>query len=144
MKIILNISLLVAGIYLTGCSGGATDKIDEENQISTPAEAESQNTPNNFQQSPAGNNPGNNSGGAVNPPHGEPGHDCAIPVGAPLNSAPANSTPANSTPVNSEQQTTIPIEVNPAQGQSNNAPKTNPPHGQPGHDCAVPVGAPLN
>ncbi|MDZ7846448.1 MAG: hypothetical protein U5L96_06615 [Owenweeksia sp.] len=26
-----------------------------------------------------------NSDVAVNPPHGQPGHDCAIPVGAPLN-----------------------------------------------------------
>ena len=27
------------------------------------------------------------NGGAVNPPHGQPGHDCKIPVGAPLNGA---------------------------------------------------------
>ncbi len=61
----------------------------------------------------------------LNPPHGEPGHDCAVPVGAPLNSG--NTAPA----------------VAPSSQPANANAKLNPPHGEPGHDCAVPVGAPL-
>lgn len=60
----------------------------------------------------------------LNPPHGEPGHDCALPVGAPLNGAKAASP--STTPATATGNT-----------------KINPPHGQPGHDCAVPVGSPL-
>lgn len=71
---------------------------------------------------------------ALNPAHGQPGHDCAIPVGAPLNSKPASNP--NMTPIQT-----------PVQNQTSTAPTgsgmVNPPHGQPGHDCAVPVGAPL-
>ncbi len=83
---------------------------------------------------PAVPSSGNSSMGgealAVNPPHGQPGHDCAIPVGAPLNSA-GNS--ANT----------------PVMNKSNPVPPTisgggvNPPHGQPGHRCDIKVGDPL-
>lgn len=62
------------------------------------------------------------AGLTVNPAHGQPGHDCAIPVGAPLKSNTTASGPAPS-----------------AGGVL-----LNPAHGQPGHDCALPVGAPLN
>ncbi len=51
---------------------------------------------------------------AINPAHGEPGHDCSVAVGAPLTK-------------NSPQKD---IKINPA-------------HGEPGHDCSVAVGAPL-
>ncbi len=84
----------------------------------------------------------------LNPAHGQPGHDCAIPVGAPLKgnvaAAPAASPAkaiAKSIPLESPSLVTqaaapAPITTNP------NA-KINPAHGQPGHDCAVAVGAPL-
>ncbi len=80
----------------------------------------------------------------INPPHGEPGHRCEIPVGAPLDgsapSAPAASTvtiPANGT-------TASPVMAAPtASPATGSTGKINPPHGQPGHDCAVPVGSPL-
>ena len=62
----------------------------------------------------------------LNPPHGQPGHRCDIAVGAPLNSAPAKTTSTNTT-------TTPPV-----------ATGLNPPHGQPEHRCDIPVGAPLN
>lgn len=64
----------------------------------------------------------------MNPPHGQPGHRCDIPVGAPLNSKPG--TPANVTAANLNN-----IVV--AKGK-------NPPHGQPGHSCELPVGADLD
>lgn len=87
----------------------------------------------------------------MNPPHGEPGHRCDIPVGAPLNSAPTQpnaSTPANSggqgflgngdaqapaQPASQQQFSTAPG----MQGQP------NPAHGQPGHRCDIQVGQPL-
>ncbi|MEI7486172.1 MAG: hypothetical protein WCJ72_01965 [Chryseobacterium sp.] len=73
----------------------------------------------------------------MNPPHGEPGHRCNIPVGQPLNSKPApQTTPANvvqSTPAPAPQQTL-------ATGEK---PKLNPPHGQPFHSCSLKVGDPL-
>lgn len=80
----------------------------------------------------------------LNPAHGQPGHRCDIAVGAPLNSAPSQqqvvATPAGQTvQVNPNQKqvvtTTAPVKV--AKGM-------NPPHGQPGHRCDIPVGAPLN
>lgn len=78
---------------------------------------------------------------ALNPPHGQPGHDCAIPVGQPLNgkqNSNAQPTAVSATPqiVNPAPQIT-PI-------NTNGSVAINPPHGQPGHDCAVAVGSPLN
>ncbi len=69
---------------------------------------------------------------APNPPHGEAGHRCDIPVGAPLNSKPA-----------AQVQRETPQNGNPIQQQARNTENTNPPHGEPGHDCGIPVGAPL-
>jgi len=78
----------------------------------------------------------------TNPPHGLPGHDCSLAVGAPLNSknnaAPAsqpNAAPQNASPMNGPVLT-VPALPSTPRG-------INPPHGQPGHDCSVAVGAPL-
>ena len=73
----------------------------------------------------------------LNPPHGEPGHDCAIAVGAPLDGSAAQP-----------QAAPAPTAAQPAaqpnfSGAAATAAGLNPPHGQPGHDCAVAVGAPL-
>ncbi|WP_207495194.1 hypothetical protein [Aridibaculum aurantiacum] len=86
----------------------------------------------------------------MNPEHGQPGHRCDIPVGAPLNSPVANTaqpqvqqvTPAN-------QQVQVGPQITPIQPAKPALPtagsgRVNPAHGEPGHDCAVPVGAPLN
>jgi hypothetical protein len=70
---------------------------------------------------------------AKNPAHGQPGHRCDIPVGAPLNSPPATNS-------------TSPIITNsgtPVNNSGNANPTVNPPHGQPGHRCDVKVGDPL-
>ena len=72
-----------------------------------------------------------NSGGAVNPAHGQPGHRCDIPVGAPLNAA-GGST--NTAPAINATNTTP---------TSTTGKGMNPPHGQPGHKCEVKVGDPL-
>jgi len=80
----------------------------------------------------------------LNPAHGEPGHRCDISVGAPLNSAPAaapSGNPVISTPSSpAAAPVSAPTTNAPA---ATTAPGMNPPHGEPGHDCAIPVGAPL-
>ena len=65
---------------------------------------------------------------ALNPAHGQPGHRCDIPVGAPLNSTSSSN--------NSNTQSGVPV-------SSPGDVKVNPPHGQPGHRCDVKVGDPL-
>ena len=78
----------------------------------------------------------------MNPPHGQPNHRCDIPVGAPLNSKKAEATTVKTT----DNQTT---NAAPIAAPENNAGSTpiasgmNPSHGQPGHRCDIPVGAPL-
>lgn len=100
----------------------------------------------------------NNTG--KNPAHGEPGHRCDIDVGAPLNSPPGKSAPsqpmeikttdantpsgpATITPSLSTPQPSIQTPPTPVTQPGVTLPGMNPPHGEPGHDCAIPVGSPL-
>lgn len=82
-----------------------------------------------------------------NPPHGEPGHRCDIPVGASLDTPmPEGYTPP------AAQQPTSPVMQQPTSPviQQQSAPSTagvknpNPPHGEPGHRCDIAVGASLD
>jgi len=75
----------------------------------------------------------------MNPAHGQPGHRCDIPVGAPLNSPPGKTTAATT-----NAATTQPVTMNTTTTPVKTAPGMNPPHGQPGHRCDIAVGAPLN
>ncbi len=77
----------------------------------------------------------------LNPAHGQPGHRCDIAVGAPLNSAPTAGAKAPQVQTISAP-TAAPAVNMPVVGGTGTA-KLNPAHGQPGHDCAVQVGAPL-
>lgn len=92
----------------------------------------------------------------MNPPHGQPGHNCSIAVGAPLNSAakptapsqqskPATITPATITPgtVTNNGATVTTVNNNAATTPVVTAPGMNPPHGAEGHVCSIAVGAPL-
>jgi hypothetical protein len=73
----------------------------------------------------------------LNPPHGQPGHICEIPVGSPLPTAPVRSNATiNSTPG------AAPVNPATAPTAASNV-RLNPPHGQPGHICEIPVGSPL-
>jgi hypothetical protein len=79
------------------------------------------------------------AGSGLNPAHGLPGHDCAVDVGAPLPAVaavPVSAPVANTSPTLNQQNLSVkqPVKSNV---------KINPAHGQPGHDCAVAVGAPL-
>jgi len=75
----------------------------------------------------------------MNPPHGQPGHRCDIPVGESLSSKPA-SQPAQNMQVQAPQPAPV---SQPVVANTGPKPKNNPAHGQPWHDCAKQVGAPL-
>lgn len=92
----------------------------------------------------------------TNPPHGQPGHTCDIPVGAPLDSKPTTgATPTVGQPptpitIGSPGVTVTPTTIAQPQAAApaaNASPassgRINPPHGQPGHSCDVKVGDPL-
>lgn len=86
----------------------------------------------------------------MNPPHGQPGHRCDIPVGQPLSSKPAqavtgttNQAQAIQIDPNSLQPGKFSVENGKAQNIKT-AKGMNPPHGEPGHRCDIPVGQPLN
>jgi hypothetical protein len=80
----------------------------------------------------------------LNPAHGQPGHRCDIAVGAPLNSPPVQTTSqVQAPPVQMPQVQASPAPVQKSPSATNGLVKINPPHGQPGHDCAVKVGDPL-
>lgn len=78
--------------------------------------------------------------GKLNPKHGEPGHRCDIPEGAPLDSKPATTGTATTT---TATPTITPVTTS-ATPAKKTAPGMNPPHGQPGHRCDIAEGAPLN
>lgn len=91
----------------------------------------------------------------MNPPHGQPGHRCDIPVGAPLDSPPQRQVPTQQAAPASNgqgflgggtQQAAAPQQPQ-AMPVQETAPgmkgKPNPAHGQPGHRCDISVGQPL-
>ena len=82
----------------------------------------------------------------INPPHGQPGHVCSIPVGQPLDGSSLNmnnsSTPQKPTFQAGPRVNSTPAQPTAPKNQST-APGMNPPHGQPGHVCGIPVGSPL-
>lgn len=102
--------------------------------------------------------PSTPTGVTLNPPHGQPGHRCDIPVGAPLPNdgnivAQAQSqahpvSQGDAMPVVSGGMPQQVVQVQQPQNQQSyigpKGEKLNPPHGQPGHRCDIPVGAPLN
>lgn len=82
----------------------------------------------------------------LNPAHGEPGHVCEIPVGAPLDGSASTNASAPmeiTTPPAPAFGTTLPMggQSSPAITLPSGTP--NPPHGEPGHKCEVNVGDPL-
>ena len=146
---ILITSLVLSSIFLTSC------KKELEPQENTPnselvklglAKDTTKAAP--VVQAPTAANPNTvlSANGGMNPAHGQPGHRCDIAVGAPLNSAPTQgqtttTQPAQTVQVKPGQQNVVTTTtVTPAKV----AKGMNPAHGQPGHRCDIPVGAPLN
>lgn len=136
------IGLALLGLVLTSCGDTKKEPVTE------PA-PQIEATSNEVTETPvATETVDNTSNEALNPAHGQPGHRCEIPVGAPLSSAPgaqATNLPNQGAPAGDNK----PFLVNDAAKQQMGGAKSassgqiNPPHGQPGHDCAVPVGQPL-
>ncbi|AMM51196.1 hypothetical protein TH61_08410 [Rufibacter sp. DG15C] len=128
--------ILVVAVAVLGMACSADKKSTNGKDGFTPQ-------PINFASTPAPGDSGKAVAG-LNPPHGQMGHRCDIEVGAPLNSAPKASLPTTTT-VN-PTPTPVPVTPQPVQVSPQpvaTAPGMNPPHGQPGHSCAVAVGAPL-
>ncbi|WP_300569830.1 hypothetical protein [Flavobacterium sp.] len=126
---------LTSSFFLTSC------KKELEPQVSfvTPKTQDStaaSTTANQTMPNPAVSATPTNSSNGLNPAHGQPGHICGIPVGAPLRSA----TPQQIQTQTSQVATTS---ITPAPA-TKTAPGMNPPHGQPGHRCDISVGQPLN
>lgn len=153
MKYLIKISLISSLLFVFGCSEGESENTNNELDTSTEGiQMEDRSTENPLENA-ANNtevNENQNNSVKLNPAHGEPGHDCAIAVGAPLNDGSASANPMfQSKPeeVQNTQQPQIQQQNSPVQMQSpqgSTAKGLNPAHGQPGHDCSVAVGAPLN
>jgi hypothetical protein len=135
-KIYTGIASLALTALLVACKS--------ENKEANTLENESANTTQNTDATQT-----QNDGAEVklNPPHGQPGHRCDIPVGQPLNSTPnqinvqSNSNNQQS-PIFTTNQNQQVINTN-TSSNSNQGSNLNPPHGQPGHRCDIPVGQPL-
>jgi hypothetical protein len=86
---------------------------------------------------------GNNTG--LNPAHGQAGHRCELPVGAPLNDNPKPSQTTAPIATTAVTNTTAPTAANPPVANSTTPiPEgMNPAHGQTNHRCDIAVGAPL-
>lgn len=149
----LTIIALVAAFSFVSCKDSNKESNASTTDTSTPvATPQSQNE---HDHDHAGHNHGANEvAQGMNPPHGEPGHRCDIPVGAPLNSEPTqpggNTAPASSSGqgfLGSGDAQTTPSQTTGGQSQFTTAPgmqgKPNPAHGQPGHRCDIQVGDPL-
>lgn len=139
MKIQSGLTLALVLFALVSCdqdSSSSDDAKENNGPDVVQQEPAKEEAPVNIQTAPAAA-----STAALNPPHGEPGHDCAIPVGAPLDGSGGTAQPAaNVQPA--AQPFTQPA-TQPASTSTLPAGTPNPAHGEPGHDCAVAVGAPL-
>ena len=132
------IAMLVAAPLFIACKDKATPA---EETINTTQEATLeqkkqalQNVAPTSTQSTNSTSTGGNV--ALNPAHGQPGHDCAIPVGAHLNGSWTSSNAAQGQTINVNNNNITPIKASGGAG-------INPPHGQPGHRCDIKVGDPL-
>jgi hypothetical protein len=141
---------LSAAFLFTSCSsdeGSAADGPPKDRPMVSPDKVEVPTATQSITTDPSGSATGS---AGLNPPHGEPGHVCEIPVGQPLDGS-GGTTQSNS-PVQSIQidpnaqggsQT---FSMPPAGGspvQGGGSGMINPPHGEPGHVCEIPVGDPL-
>jgi hypothetical protein len=139
---IIAILILSAG-FISCDSSDKADLINSDNtQSLQPQPQKAANAADVFQAQTV------SSAQALNPKHGAPGHRCDIPVGAPLNSPVGNTKPAITMPSLPLNANTPTVNTTPAPAvslpQSTVAGKLNPKHGEPGHRCDIPVGAPLN
>lgn len=149
--------IIAAGTSVISCKKDERPTyIKEEAGVQQPyAAAGSTPQPSLLNQSGIPNASSSATAPGTNPPHGQPGHRCDIPVGQPLNGGRTPAQSAASTQnitVNGNNSVQIdPNTVSPQKimvdqngKQVKTAPGMNPPHGEPGHRCDIPVGQPLN
>lgn len=116
----------------------------DQNSINNTEQNDLESSVNNTNNLPSSSAPSEK----LNPPHGQPGHRCDIPEGAPLSTPPQQqaqahpiqdpaANPANIAP-NAPSLNVQPPAQQTAPGFSG---KPNPEHGQPGHRCDLQVGA---
>ncbi|MCF8462179.1 MAG: hypothetical protein K9G46_15765 [Flavobacteriales bacterium] len=129
--------LVVASFLIVGCGESTSETETTETDA---AQTELPTTTEGGQAVETSTSPAQTAG--LNPAHGEPGHDCAIAVGAPLDGSAASSVPAGM-PSLVTQPAVQPMTQPAATGKAP-ANGLNPAHGEPGHDCAIAVGAPLS
>ncbi|KAA6430262.1 hypothetical protein ACD591_19275 [Rufibacter glacialis] len=140
MKNILPVVLAASVLSLAGCSKSKDNTPAQTNNSQDVTFPAAQNQPAATGQAMPAAQGGATAG--LNPAHGQPGHRCDIQVGAPLNSAPATAPSTTVTP-SAAPSALPPAPVLPSAPPISTAKGLNPPHGQPGHDCGIAVGAPL-
>lgn len=123
--------IFISTALLTSCKDNEQVKDVETN---TPQEATLEQKKQALQNVAPTTNTGGSTGNiAMNPAHGQRGHRCDIPVGAPLDG--------------SGRAKTTPVQMDMNKAKTTPAPTSgsgiNPAHGQPGHRCDIKVGDPL-
>ena len=147
MKSLISL-LFVSSLLITSCKNDTESKNSSAptnvvpfTVVGNQMKAESQSTA----EQQTGNNNATTTAAAtgMNPAHGQPGHRCEIPVGAPLSTTATASNPQKAvTPA--PTVTTTPNPSAPTSVESApTAEGMNPPHGQANHRCDIAVGAPL-
>lgn len=139
-------TIAIIAIFMASCKNAGNQKFE----VPAPATSTTINVPTlplpggdsnkqeivtNPQPKPVSTETTPKSSTALNPKHGEPGHRCDISEGAPLNSPAVNAT------IPAPGNNSSPVVVQPQPAKTNV--RLNPAHGEPGHDCAVAVGQPL-
>lgn len=125
---------LVAVLALSACTDRTERSLKSSSPVAPPPSMAAPATTGGDSQAAMQQMPASGGEVALNPEHGQPGHRCEIPVGAPLNSTPASGSPS---------VTINPSASSPAAPAPATTARLNPAHGEPGHDCAIPVGSPL-
>ena len=138
------LSVGLVSFMLIGCAESTPDTETKSNaeapSVTVEESASTEAAPVEFSvsEAPATEDVATAPAAGLNPAHGQPGHDCDIAVGAPLDGSGGVQTqaPQSFTPNLATQPVAAPQGQAPANG-------LNPAHGQPGHNCDIAVGAPL-
>ena len=137
-KIIFSAAVLMSFIACKDNAGNTGSSSETQPAVTQPTNT-TPATPSSTTALPQGSN---SSTAGLNPPHGQPGHDCSVAVGAPLKSGAGGAATTQPMIQPTTAAPAISLPANNTTGNTSGA-KLNPPHGQPGHDCSVEVGKPL-
>jgi len=138
-KIIFSAAVLISFIACKDNAGNTGSSSETQPAVTQPATSTTPATPSSTTALPQGS--GSSTAG-LNPPHGQPGHDCSVAVGAPLKGGAGGAATTQPMIQPTTAAPAISLPANNTTGNTSGT-KLNPPHGQPGHDCSVEVGKPL-